>query len=80
MKPTLQERYIKMLNAYKFTEQPSKSAKYRHFTKPTEIGTISIFLGKNGSVRAGRNITASISMSDSYKHQLIKFENKEKTA
>lgn len=67
---TMQERYAERLAALGETEVPSKSRKYRTFTR--RKGGF-YFLGRNGAVRYGRSSSRSLAASDGFKALLLAF-------
>lgn len=70
---TLTDRVIRFLTeGLKFTEIPSKN-KYRTFVK----GDHRYYVGKAGAVRAGRNVSESVSLTDAVKANMSLWERRE---
>lgn len=59
---TKQEKICQILAAKGLTEVRGKSAKYRTFARKDRVGEF-YFVGKNGALRTGRNVSDSISLT-----------------
>lgn len=65
---TLRDRYVQAIKRRGFTEQESRSRKYRVFNKP---GTVNFYLGKNGALRVGSTVADSRPVTESYKQLIL---------
>lgn len=63
MKKTRQEIIIERLLQSGCVEEVSRSKKYRQFKKPGQKNDY-YFVGKNGALRTGKNISGSISLAN----------------
>ena len=61
-KQTKAEKIIELILSKGCKETRSKTKKYRQFIRPDKPG-IYYFVGKNGALRSGRNISSSISLT-----------------
>lgn len=73
---TLQERFAAALTARGEHEVPSRSSKYRTFTRQSKgtdglPRTLFYFLGRNGALRVGRAVSDSLPCSDKFKASLL---------
>lgn len=61
MKKSRSERIIEMLLGEGSREVPSKSRKYRTFTRHGRTGYY--FIGRNGALRSGETVSQSVSLT-----------------
>lgn len=69
LKYSKQDLYIKALEARGYVRQNSKSRKFICLNKEGQPSNV--FVGRAGSVRIGRKLTASVPLSDKKKAQLL---------
>lgn len=62
VKETKQDKDAQMMLNRGFEEIPSKSKKYRAFKNPKR--DILYFIGKRGTIRAGKNVSSSYSIGN----------------
>lgn len=68
-KPTLQERYVRALEARGWMVAASRST--RHVTLTRAAGE-NMYVGRAGSLRRGPNFTSSAPVSDKFKKELLR--------
>jgi len=70
---TMQDRMSRFLEMnYSAKEMTRTSAKYKKYV----VGKDIFYVGKNGSVRVGKNVSSSLSITGKMKREMEKWESK----